>query len=273
MNIADESPLYTLTIEQNIEAVKQRIARAVERAVRSPADVTLVAVTKTASTQDVRRAFHAGLRHFGENRVQEAQRKIDDLAEIRSETTWHMVGTLQTNKAQAAVRLFDIIESVASLHLAERLDQLVLQKKPVYLEVNVAGEAAKQTQQRIELLKKALDDTPKADATLADDLRALDGRLKDVLVVLDGDAVRARRNEPTAPGVASRVQQVVGGSWVATAAPTGTQQEDYEIAAKQFSTVLHDLRTLIETDLRSIEERAEAAGAPWTPGRLPRWEP
>ena len=63
------------------------------------------------------------------------------------------------------------------------------------------------------------------------------------------------------------------GSWSATAAPTGTQRDGYEIAAKQFGKTLADLRSVVETDLKAIEDNAEAVGAPWTPARLPRWEP
>jgi hypothetical protein len=85
--------------------------------------------------------------------------------------------------------------------------------------------------------------------------------------------VKGRRNEPTLPGIQDRVQRIVEGSWVATAAPTGTQRDNYTVAAKLFGETLAQLRTLIETDLAGIEQRAEAAGAPWTPGRVPQWQP
>jgi pyridoxal phosphate enzyme (YggS family) len=148
-----------MSIEQNIRRVQERMARAAERAGRSPAGVTLVAVTKSTDAAGVRRAFEAGLRCFGENRVQEAERKLAELADLRAQTTWHMVGTLQSNKAQIAARLFDTIQSVDSVRLAERLDRVAPRsgaahpgsdrgvpperRLPVYLEVNVAGEASK----------------------------------------------------------------------------------------------------------------------------------
>jgi hypothetical protein len=66
---------------------------------------------------------------------------------------------------------------------------------------------------------------------------------------------------------------VVGATWTAIAPPTGTHREEYENAARDFTKVLAELRRVVETDLRAIEERAETAGAPWTPGRLPRWRP
>jgi hypothetical protein len=83
----------------------------------------------------------------------------------------------------------------------------------------------------------------------------------------------ARRNEPTLPSIRERVQRVVGGLWTTTSAPTGTQQEAYTIAARQFAELLPKLTALVETDLAGLEAQAEAAGAPWTPGRVPRWQP
>jgi photosystem II stability/assembly factor-like uncharacterized protein len=160
------------------------------------------------------------------------------------------------------------------LPASDRAGLLAFQQQVARLQRAAMGavEAAKETQQRIDRLKKALDDTPKADVKLAEDLRTAENRLKDLQVVLVHETVKSQRNEPTPPGIIDRVQQVVGGSWTATAPPTGTQREAYEIAAKEFAAVLGDLRRLVETDLKSIEDRAEAAGAPWTPGRLPRWE-
>jgi hypothetical protein len=159
--------------------------------------------------------------------------------------------------------------------IGDRAALLTFQQQVARLQRAVLGavEAAKEAQQRIDHLKKAVDDTPSAEPALAGDLRALEPKLKDVQARLEGDPVKGRRNEPTLPGIADRVERVVEGSWVATAGPTGTQRESYAIAAKLFGETLAALRTLIETDLRGFEQRAEAAGAPWTPGRVPRWEP
>jgi hypothetical protein len=71
----------------------------------------------------------------------------------------------------------------------------------------------------------------------------------------------------------SRVQWIVQGNWTTTTAPTGTQTQGYQIAAEEFAEVLTRLQTLVETDLQGLEAKAEAAGAPWTPGRVPRWQP
>ena len=90
-------------IADRVAAVRERIARAAERASRAPSDVTLVAVSKTFPARAVREAFAAGVRHFGENRVQEAEGKIEALAEERGRgLRWHLIGHLQSNKARRA---------------------------------------------------------------------------------------------------------------------------------------------------------------------------
>jgi hypothetical protein len=132
-----------VSIEANIQAVQKRIARAAERAGRSPGDVTLIAASKTVSPSGIRSAVGTGLRHFGENRVQEAAGKMDDLTDLRPDLIWHMVGHLQTNKAGAALNLFDIIESVDSIRLARALSARAEKPLPILLEVNVAAEASK----------------------------------------------------------------------------------------------------------------------------------
>ena len=131
------------TIAQRVEAVRERIARACDRSARSPDEVTLVAVCKGFPPQAIREAVDAGLRHFGENRVQEAEAKRPALAGLPAGVVWHMVGHLQTNKVKTALNLFDIIQSVDSLHLAEAISQRAPRPVPVFLEVNLAGEATK----------------------------------------------------------------------------------------------------------------------------------
>ena len=131
------------SIADNLRSVRQRIARAAERAGRSPDDVTLVAITKGMSADAVRQAFQAGVRQFGENRLQEAQPKLAALADLRPQSTWHMVGHLQSNKVKASIQVFDIIQSVDSVRLGEALDKRAEGPIPVFLEVNVSGEATK----------------------------------------------------------------------------------------------------------------------------------
>jgi pyridoxal phosphate enzyme (YggS family) len=131
-------------IAGNVAQIRERIAAAAEVTGRSPDKVTLVVVTKTRSPSEIQDAYRAGVRHFGENRVEEAEDKLPalDLEGV----TWHMVGHLQRRKAQRAVGLFDRIDSVDSVRLARRLDLLAAEQGivlPVLIEVNVSGEATK----------------------------------------------------------------------------------------------------------------------------------
>jgi pyridoxal phosphate enzyme (YggS family) len=130
-------------IEANIREVRRRIAQACERRLRSPDEIKLVAITKGVGVSAIRAAFEHGIRDFGENRVQEAEGNIAQLANLKPAITWHMVGHLQSNKAKSAVELFDIIHSVDSVRLADILNRRVEKLLPVLLEVNVSGEATK----------------------------------------------------------------------------------------------------------------------------------
>jgi pyridoxal phosphate enzyme (YggS family) len=130
-------------LEANLRAVQERIAAAARRAGRDPAGITLVAVTKTQSPETIRAAYDLGLRHFGENRVEEAEAKVDELPH---DITWHMIGHIQSRKATRVVPLFGLIHSVDSVKLARRLDRLGVEGVepiPVLLEFNVSGEASK----------------------------------------------------------------------------------------------------------------------------------
>lgn len=132
-----------MSIADNILTVQTRVAAAARRAGRRPENVTLVAISKGHPASAVREAYAAGQRHFGENRVQEAESKLAALPDLRPHVTWHMVGHLQTNKAKVALQLFDIIQSVDSARLGETLDAKATRPVGVFLEVNVAGEASK----------------------------------------------------------------------------------------------------------------------------------
>ena len=125
-----------------LERVQEQIADAAKRAGRDPADIELIAVSKTQTVEIIREAMRAGLHTFGENKVQEAARKIAEL----ERGAWHLIGHLQTNKAKLAVQLFDSIDSVDRLELAQELDQRaepVGKIQNVLLQVNVAGESSK----------------------------------------------------------------------------------------------------------------------------------
>ncbi len=162
-----------------------------------------------------------------------------------------------------------------TLPVADRAALLAFQLKTGQLQRAALGalNAAAEAQTRINHLKKALEDAPQADPALGQRLRAIESRLKDLQISLDGDAVLVRRGEPTPPSIVDRINQVVSGHWYSSADATATHRHNYEIAAQQFAPVLARLRGLILTDLASLENDADAAGAPWTPGRVPDWKP
>ncbi len=130
-------------INGNIAAIQKRIARAAKKAGRSPSEVTLVAVTKTVDAAAIQEAFAAGVRHFGESRIQEAKEKLPQLSTLHPAPTWHMVGHLQTNKVKPAIELFDVIDSIDSLKVAEAISQHAERDVPVLVQVNVSREATK----------------------------------------------------------------------------------------------------------------------------------
>ena len=135
-------------IAANIARVQEWIAAACARAGRARDEVTLVAVTKLRSPEEVLAAYQCGLRHFGENRVEEAEAKLPQLASQWEGTppTWHLIGHLQSRKARDAVALFDTVHSVDSLRLATRLNRFAGEdgrSLPILLEVNVSGEESK----------------------------------------------------------------------------------------------------------------------------------
>jgi pyridoxal phosphate enzyme (YggS family) len=117
-------PTLVERLRANIATVQERITRAAARAGRDPAAITIVAVAKTFGPQMVEAAYAAGLRHFGENRVQEAEEKLGVLDPgMVAGSTWHLVGHLQTNKARLAARLFQVVQSIDSLRVAQALEQ------------------------------------------------------------------------------------------------------------------------------------------------------
>jgi pyridoxal phosphate enzyme (YggS family) len=130
-------------IRDRLLRVQEQIHAATARAGREPSSVTLVAVSKTVPVEAIRRAIEAGITILGENRVQEARDKIAALPE---QVSWHLVGHLQTNKAKLAVSLFDLIQSLDSLRLAQTLDRHGREAGRVVrclVEVNLGGEAQK----------------------------------------------------------------------------------------------------------------------------------
>jgi pyridoxal phosphate enzyme (YggS family) len=131
-------------IRENIERVRERIARAAKRAGRRAEEVTLVGVSKTFPVEAIRAAYDAGLRHFGENRVQEWESKRPLLTDL--DATWHLIGHLQSNKVRRAAYLFHRVDSVDDLSLAKRLDSAAAaegKRLPALMEVHLSDEATK----------------------------------------------------------------------------------------------------------------------------------
>jgi pyridoxal phosphate enzyme (YggS family) len=178
------------SIANNLQEVKRRLSAAASEAGRIADSVTLLAVSKTFPADDVRQAHAVGQLAFGENYVQEALAKIDALADLRAELTWHLIGPLQSNKARAVALAFDWVHSVDRLKLAERLAEhrpATLPPLQVCLQVNISGEASKSGLAAAEVL-------PVAQA-----VRALGGqriRLRGLMAIPEPAPDRAAQRAP-----------------------------------------------------------------------------
>ena len=132
-------------LADNLNAIRRRISEAALRAGRDPDEVKLVAVSKTHPADILREAIDAGAYFLGENKVQEAESKIAELG--RDAAEWHLIGHLQSNKARRAVQLFDVIQSLDSIELAERLERICSEEGrdalSVFIQVDLAGEETK----------------------------------------------------------------------------------------------------------------------------------
>jgi len=135
-------------IFENIRIIRGRISHAAIRAGRRPEDIKLIAVTKTTGIQQIKEAIGAGLRIFGESKVQEAQKKVtsDELRVMNNGIEWHLIGHLQKNKAKAAVELFEMIHSIDSVELAEIADKHAKKAgktQKILLQVKLSDEISK----------------------------------------------------------------------------------------------------------------------------------
>jgi pyridoxal phosphate enzyme (YggS family) len=143
------------TLSERFANVRKRVDAAAKRCNRANADITLIAISKTQPTETLKAGLELGITDFGENRVQEAEGKIFGLG--RKAARWHLVGHLQKNKARRAVGLFDIIHSLDSASLAQRLDRLCIAEGraelPVLIQVDLGGEETKSGIDRSELPK------------------------------------------------------------------------------------------------------------------------
>jgi hypothetical protein len=137
-----------------------------------------------------------------------------------------------------------------------------------------ANAVANETMTRVQALKRAIQETPSADDRMGTEVRRIEGRLREIQMAFSGDPTMARRSEPTPPSLINRVNGIANSLWSNTMEDaTATQKRQYDIAAAELSGLLDRLRTLVEQDLKRVEDQAETAGVPWTSGRVPVWKP
>ncbi|PYS64133.1 MAG: glycosyl hydrolase [Acidobacteria bacterium] len=167
-----------------------------------------------------------------------------------------------------------IVEGQERMTPADRIALVEFQQKVARLQRAVQGalEAANALTPRFVAIRRALLETPNAPEKLLDDAAALEKRKNEILRAVRGDQALRQRNMNLPPSITERVGSVVGSQRMSTSRPTQTQIDQYDAAAQEFETTLNQLRQLIETDLARLEKQMEAAGAPWTPGRIPEWK-
>ena len=165
------------------------------------------------------------------------------------------------------------IEGQENMSTTDRSALVEFQQKAVRLQRAVSGatQAANALKPRLAAIKRAINETPSLPQRLQDDATALDRRTNEIIRALSGDSAARQRNMNTPPSINDRVGYVVNAQRMSTARPTQTQNNQYNTAAQDFEGVLTQLRQLIEVDLSRLEKQLEAAGAPWTPGRIPEW--
>jgi hypothetical protein len=165
-------------------------------------------------------------------------------------------------------------EGQGAMSAPDRAALVEFQQKVARLQRAVSGavETANQLRTRLGQIKRALHETPAAEAKLSDDAASLEKRTNEILRSLRGDTALRQRQEILPPSIVERVNTIVSDQRMSTSPPTQTQKDHYAAAAQEFELVLSRLRPLIESDLAKLEKAMEAAGAPWTPGRIPEWK-
>ncbi|MFN2578058.1 MAG: glycosyl hydrolase [Pyrinomonadaceae bacterium] len=167
-----------------------------------------------------------------------------------------------------------IVEGQDRMNPADRIALVEFQTRVARLQRAVQGatQAANALKPRLAAIRRALLDTPSAPEKLLNDAASLDRRTNEILRALSGDQALRARNMNLPPSINERVGGIVGDQRMSTARPTQTQIDQYGAAAAEFEGTLNQLRQLIEVDLARLEKQMEAAGAPWTPGRIPEWK-
>ncbi len=140
----DRSEDLQRTLKENLERVLERVERALEQARRKDEGVKILAASKRQSQEKIRLLYHLGIRLFGENYVQEAEKKVEALKDLSIE--WHLIGRLQTNKVKKALKIFDVLETLDRLELAREIEKRLADSErvlPVLIEVNIGCEETK----------------------------------------------------------------------------------------------------------------------------------
>ena len=188
--------------------------------------------------------------------------------------------TMSKNENGVITDLFGPVEFVArplnntTLPAKDRAALVAFQRKVARLQqaVMAVNAAIDDVNKRMTVIEKATVTAVGADKSLIEKVRNLKLQIGSIQRVMTGDRSLAKRNENQTPPVTDRLQYIIDGTWETTSDPTQTQLDAYKIAAEQFAPALTQLRNLIETDLRTVEDQLEKLDAPWTPGRLPDWK-
>ncbi len=175
------------------------------------------------------------------------------------------LGTQQTFKV--------VTEGSASINAADQAAQEEFLRKTarLYRAVSGALRTAQEVESRLKTIREALRETPAVEKQLGAVADGIEQRDREILRALRGDVELARRNENVPTSIGDRLNGIMDGERFSLAKPTQTHLDGYNIAAAEFAEQLAKLHTLVEVDLAKLEKDMEAAGAPWTPGRVPEW--
>jgi PLP dependent protein len=219
-----------VSLGERVDAVRERIARAAARSGRTPDQITLLAVSKTHPGDLVREAFACGIRDFGENKIQEAEAKTEALADLRAEgVRWHLIGHLQSNKAKKAAPLFDVVHSLDSADLAERLARVAADSSKVlavYVQVDLAREPTKSGTLEAHLLP------------LLERLRSLPSLRVDGLMVLPPFAEDPETVRPYFRRLRELRDEVLAAGLLGGAGLSMGMSGDFEVAIEEGATIV-----------------------------------
>jgi chromosome segregation ATPase len=166
------------------------------------------------------------------------------------------------------------LDGASAVSTADRASQEEFQRKVarLYRAVSGAVHTGEEVETRLKEIRKALRETPAVEKQLATAADSIEQRDREILRALRGDTELQKRNEPVPSSISDRVDAILEGERFSLAKPTQTHMDDYNVAAGEFGEQLGRLHSLVDVDLVKLEKDMEAAGAPWTPGRVPEWK-